>query len=347
MKKALITRLGAYGDVIMITPVIKWLKDSYYHVTVYTGDRGIAVLKNNPHIDEIIRYDKEGSHNPDIDADIERVKKEVNADWYCDFSESIEVNLAKHPKSPYYVYEKALRKDTSDVNYYEETFRWAKIPQYTVKSFNPELFFTDEEIIEAKKYIKPDKFNILWALSGSGCNKVYPWFDYVIGEILNNNKNVHFITVGDEKCKILEVHQKDQFDEENITNLSGNVGFRASMALSNLASLVVSPDTGVLHAAGSCSVPKIGILGHTTIENITKHFENDFSLEPEQEFCECAPCFRLIYDHKIQCPVDHLTGAAWCMAYGQPAQRLADQIQKVINGEESERNSKEYAWAKR
>ena len=42
------------------------------------------------------------------------------------------------------------------------------------------------------------------------------------------------------------------------------------MILTKLVDLVISPDTGVLHASGAFDTPKIGLLGHTTIENITK-----------------------------------------------------------------------------
>jgi ADP-heptose:LPS heptosyltransferase len=50
------------------------------------------------------------------------------------------------------------------------------------------------------------------------------------------------------------------------------------MALTKFVDLVISPDTGVLHASGCYDTPKIGLLGHTTIENITKYFKNDYSI---------------------------------------------------------------------
>ena len=98
------------------------------------------------------------------------------------------------------------------------------------------------------------------------------------------------------------------------------------MTLTKYVNLVIAPDTGVLHASGCYETPKIGILGHTNITNITKHFINDFSIEAE---CACAPCFHLIYDHDVQCPVDVVTRAAWCMSAGIPPEKLYARFKKV------------------
>jgi len=331
MKRALITRCGAFGDMIILTPVFRKLKELGYKTYIHTGDRGIQILKNNPHVDEVIRYDKEGVDNPNIQEDWDIVKKRINPEWYKNFSESIEINVALHARSPLYIYPKEQRAKKCDKNYYDETAKWAGLDLLRDGKILPELYFTESELKEAEKYVRKNMFNVLWCLSGSGNNKAYPWVDYVMGEILKNNKDIHFITIGDERCQLIE-----GLKDKNITNLSGVITYRTSMALTRKCELVVSPDTGVLHAAGSCSVPKIGILGHSTIENITKYFVNDYTLEADKQLCECSPCFYLIYDHKIQCPVDHLSGAAWCMANGQPAMRIANQIMRVKN--EAKRN---------
>ena len=170
--------------------------------------------------------------------------------------------------------------------------------------------------------MKAGKFNIIWQLSGSGRQKVYPWADYVMGEVLKNIDNVHFITLGDTNCQLLEC-----LIDKDITNLSGKISVRVAMCMTQYVDLVVSPDTGMLHASGCYETPKIGLLGHTTKENITKYFKNDYSIEAD---CPCAPCFRLIYNHDIQCPVEFLTRAAWCMAEGLPPEKVYERIASVI-----------------
>jgi len=62
-KKILIVRLDRIGDVLLSTPVIKAVRDAYpdsriaFMVRPYARD----IVEGNPHLDEVIIYDKEGS----------------------------------------------------------------------------------------------------------------------------------------------------------------------------------------------------------------------------------------------------------------------------------------------
>jgi ADP-heptose:LPS heptosyltransferase len=318
MKKVLIVRYGAYGDMIIITPAIKKLKEEGYYVILNTNKRGKEIFANNPNVDEYIMHDEEMA----IDAlhdHWEKLQKEVAPDRFINFGESIECNVALHPISPIYNYTKAERFALCNKNYYDVTEEWAGLKDCQKL---PELYFTPSELEEAKTHIRPGQFNILWQLSGSAKQKVYPWTDYVIGEILKNHKDIHIITTGDERCQLLE-----SVEDKDITNLSGRIPVRIAMCLTGFVDLVISPDTGVLHASGCYPTPKIGLLGHTTRTNITKYFINDYSLEAN---CACAPCMRLIYDHTVQCPVEVITGAAFCMAEGISPERLYDRINSII-----------------
>ncbi len=320
MKKALVIRWGAFGDCIIITPALKKLKELGYHVIMSTSQRGMQVFKNNPNIDEFIEgTDNEMSPN-ELLKYWDKLEKDIAPDKTINFSESIECSVAIHPVGPLYNAPKKERAEKCNKNYYDFTAEWAGLENC---SKLPELFFTQQEAEEVKLLVNTNKFNILWCMSGSGKQKVFPWTDYVIGEVLKTHKDIHFITIGDEKCQMLET-----LGNENITNLSGVISMRQAMHLTRWVDLVVSPDTGILHASGCYETPKIALLGHTTAENITKHFKNVTNIEAD---CECSPCFRLIYNHQIQCPVEPVTGAAWCMAEGIDPRRVYDAIERVYS----------------
>ena len=306
------------SDMLMITPVLRRLKELGYHNIVNTSERGIKILKNNPHVDEIIEGKDNTMQPEELVQYWKKLEKDIKPDKYINFSESIEVNVALHPTSPRYIYPKYEHYERCNHNYYDVTTKWANLDGCRRQ---PEMFFSKEEVEESKKYIKTDKFNIIWCLSGSGKQKVYPWTDFIVADVLRNFKDAHVITVGDLRCQLLET-----LGNERITNLSGEVNIRLAMCLTKYASLVVSPDTGILHASGCFQTPKIGLLGHTTRENITKYFDNDYSIEAD---CACSPCFRLIYDHNIQCPIEPVTHASWCMSEGIPPIRVYDRIKEV------------------
>ena len=320
-KRALIVRLGAYGDMIIITPILQYLKDNDYHITLNTSKRGLQLFKHDPRIDKFIEYKDNSVPLDKIHEHWDTQQAKFNADFYCNFSESIECNLAFQSRQPQYIFTKKERHDLCNKNYYDETARWAHLDIDTPR---PSLNFSDKEDSQAKSYVKRDKFNILWCLSGSGKNKVYPWTDHVMEKVIKQYPDVHFITIGDERCQILE-DVYERFSKENLTELSGKISIRESMCLTKHVDLVISPDTGVLHASGCYTTPKIGLLGHTTIENITKHFINDYSVESP---AECAPCYRLIYNYQVQCPIDPLTNASWCMNKISP-ERVYEQVVRV------------------
>ena len=323
-KTALVIRPGALGDMCIVSPVFKALKRDGYHITLQTGPRGHHVLKHNPYIDEWIMYEYEGKDNPDVEKQWEDLRKKLKPDYFKNFAESIEVNVSLHPRSPAYNFPKQERYERGNRNFYEVTEEWAEIK---LDQYYPDLYLQPEEEEAVGKYLNKSKLNVLWALSGSGGNKVYPYTEQIMVDLLKKYDDIHFMTVGNAKCKILE----GDTPIEGITNLSDKISFRDTIALCKLSDLVVSPDTGTLHAAGAFDTPKIGILGHTTIENVTKHFENDYSLEADEALSECSPCFRLIYSHFLQCPIDEATGGAFCMSKGQSAERLQKQIEKVLD----------------
>lgn len=321
-RTALIVRYGAFGDGIIMTPVIRKLKQMGYYVIANVSDRCMAVLKDNKNVDEFLYHETDSVACDKLTSHWLKLLSDIKPDKYINLSESLECKLALSPKDPAYIYSKQERIDLCSKNYYEETFKSAGL-DYDTEDLMPELFFDSSEIDACGRILDKDKFNILWCLSGSNKHKAYPYVETVIEEILDNNKNVRFITVGDDSCSIIEPKIGHA-----VTNLCGKISMRISLALTKHVDLVVSPDTGVLHASGCFDTPKIGLLGHTNIENITKHFKNDYSIESTSP---CSPCFRLIYDHTWQCPVDYVTGGCVCQAIGIPPETVVNQIQKVID----------------
>ena len=322
MKRIYLIRYGAYGDCLLITPVLRQLKKEGWHVILEYSDRGEPIFRNNPNIDEHIFYPANSVPFEELGDYWKSQEKKLKADKMINFSETIEVALALHPRSPKYNYTKTERYMLCNKNYYKYTMDYAKLE---CDDYTPELFFTKSEMLDCKQYFRSNKFNVLINLSGSGKHKAYPYMDQVMSKILGRIEDSHIITTGDYLCKLLESSGK------RVTHLAGEVGIRTVMALTSQVQLVISPDTGVLHASGCYPTPKIGILGHSTIENITRYFENDYSVQADSSKAECAPCFRMIYDMLQQCPRDMATGGAWCMSQGIDPNKILDRVYKIYD----------------
>lgn len=324
--KILIFRSGAYGDCLILTPIIRYLHSQGHELIVVTSKRGMEVFKNNPHISKLIQH-KEETPIEKLAENIEFLRKKFHCEKVLDFSESIEVALSQHPRSPNYKLSKPERIARFNRNFYEYSFDHVKefIDKQDSAFYCPELFFDKFELSEAAYHLQLGKFNILIGMSGSGSNKTWPWTEDLAHKICKLYPEVHIITVGDEKCRIIEPEL-----EGRITNLSGKIPMRMAMALTKLVDLVIAPDTGIIHAAGCFDTPKICLLGHNTIECITKHFVNDYSVESDPELAPCSPCLLLIYDKNMQCPLDETAGgASLCMAKGISLDRVYEKFEQV------------------
>jgi len=305
MKKACVLRWGAWGDLIMCSPLFKLLKKDGYHVTAHITKRAKDVLKGNPYIDEFIVYvddtvpfDKLGAYWDDLSKQYDR---------FINLSGSIEEGLLAAPWQDIYTWKKEERHKKLNVNYYDRTL---ELGGYPIKGRNGELYLTkdDEKIVRSRLKPYRDKFVILWSLSGSSYHKTYPFAEQVALRFLENHKDAQIICVGETLCYLLE------WDHRRSFNASGAWSMRTTMALTKYVDLVIGPETGVMNAAGCFDTPKIVFLSHSSEENLTKYWKNCTALHGE---AFCYPCHMLHYN-RDSCPHDSITTAPLCMARIKP-----------------------------
>ncbi len=331
--RVLIVRLGAFGDCLIVTPLIRHLKEiQKFEVYVLTSEgQGKQIFEGNTLIDKIIYHVKDSIPNDKLSEYFESVKDAYECDKVIDLCESIECRLALHPIDPRYKFTKPELMEICNKNYYEETFKIANEQGCNIgipNRRNPDMFFSEEEYDFINREMKHSigKFKILWGLSGSSRQKTYPT-DHMIkffDLLCRRYSDIEVFTVGDEICQLLEI----PFEEDKRFHRRAGVwNMRQSILASRFVDVVISPDTGLLHGSGCFPTPKIGLLTHTTIENITKHFDNDYSLEAKD--VSCAPCFHMVYNAPVQANLaeDHTT--PMCMMYGIPPEAIFEQVVKI------------------
>lgn len=349
--RVIVNRLGGFGDMLVITSLLRYLKQEGHEVYVLTQDQGMEILKNNPNVDKLIHHKRDSIQHDKLGEYFESIKKANECDKMVELSESIEVNLALHPSDPQYKYPKYERKKICNRNYYWETFSIARkqlwldiqnikdnqayepIDDVNQKLYNPDFYSTEEE----DKFIQEDiilpnigKKKILWGLSGSARQKTYP--PIYMKKVIDALPEYLHILVGAEHERILQwpfvlPQVKDQYP--NVIGRAGKYTMRESITAIKYVDLLIAPDTGLLHASGCFDTPKIGILTNTSKENITKYFKNDYSIESEN--IGCVPCFSLIYNAQIQCNFDDSKITPICMSLQSP-DKLISRIKEVLNG---------------
>jgi len=328
-KTYLIVRIGdAKGDVVVITPLIRYLKSLGHSVKVLTGACGREILHSDPFVDKIIEYRRNTVPLNALSDFFKKVAKEEGCDEIVDLCGSVESRIIFTANQPEYNYPKNERRAIAEKNMYEETFRIAGIDPINLSSadLRPHVFLTDQEELSNQRFRLPHlgRKKVVWALAGSSIHKAFPYVRDVIEDVVKINKWVQFFTVGGPECEILEL----ALVHPNVTLCSGKFSFRESMAMVKNADLVIAPETGLLHVAGCFKMPKIAIFSHTTHEVFTKHFLNCTPIEPK---VNCAPCFRFIQYPELECPIDPLTHAPACMGAGIIPDRITKAIVESLN----------------
>ena len=323
--RILVVRLAAIGDAIIITPLLRHLHNKGNEIVLLTSTTGMEVLKYNPHIELMIEHKRNSVTGDKLTSYFKDVAKENNCEKVIDLCESIECNLCFHPVQPEYNRSKQERTELANKNYYEETFVKAGVKPDSDETFIPELFFTDEEEEENARFRAEfvGKKIITWALAGSSLHKCYAHMQAIMSYILLKYPDIVFVTVGDAKCLIIEEGLK----HERVIRKSDRWTIRQSLCMVKNSFAVIAPDTGILHASGCFKVPKMGLLTATSKENISKHFYNDYSLESK---IPCSPCFRLIYDASVQCPLDPGTNLPFCSVFGIEPDLVIKQLEQLF-----------------
>ena len=322
--RILLVRIGAIGDMLIVTPLIRHMKQQGHEVYVLTKKIGLEVLAHNPNVDQLILHD-DAVPNRSLGEYFDFVGKENGCDKVIDLCESIESVLSLNPDDPAYNYPKYERAAQCNRNYYEFTFEKAGFDWKGV-DLRPEYFTIKDEEVENRslRVNHLGKLFIVWALAGSSINKTYPYVGQVISNLLKRHDDLVFVTMGKESCQILEVNIPEH---ERVLKMSGKWSLRQSLTMIKNCHVFIGPDTGTLHASGAWDLPKIGLLNSTTIENITKHFKNDFSIEAK---VPCAPCFRIINSPYAQCPIDNATRAPICATEGLDPALLQSRIEDIL-----------------
>lgn len=320
-KKACVVRYGGFGDMLQAACLFPELKRQGYHLTVMTTPRGHGVIAHDPNVDAFFIQDENQVPNQWLLPFWEHQAKRF--DKFINLSESIEGTLLAIPGRANHLWPQAVRHRNMNRNYQEFTAEVAELP------FVPEgrFYATPEEAESVNALLGDDDCpTVMFALSGSSQHKFYPWQDTVIARILTDHPTAKVFLVGDAACMILEAGWEN---EPRVICLSDKLSIRETLALAQRVDVVIGPETGVLNAVGyEVGVSKIVLLSHSSIENLTKHWINTFSLEPEG--APCYPCHRLHYGMKY-CSEHQETGAAMCQLSINP-ERVIEAVNTAIGG---------------
>lgn len=295
--RACIARYGAIGDAVQFTPLVRALAQDGYHVTLNMTEYAAPVFEQNPHVGNFIIQERDVIPNAELGEYWKEWEPEY--DRYINLSESVEGTLLKVEGRRDFYTSAGWRRNRCNVNYSEHTMALGGYPDH--QHHRGELYFSDRERRDRDQFRRElrDKFLILWGLNGTSAHKLYGPMRPLLEEWLPHNPDALVITLGDSRAQDLE------FQHPQVWEGAGEFSLRQVMALTEVANLVVGPESALTNFSSCFSTPKIPLLSHSTHENLCKHWENDYCLSPNPALAPCYPCHQLHYTPE-SCPQKEL-----------------------------------------
>ena len=280
LRVTVVRQLGGIGDFLMLSPVFRGLKEKYpgCHITFATdkfyGGGALPLLaRGNPYIDQIVLVDPH--------------------EFVCSPTRHVRQEYRNTPNHhvPHCVIETDLVMDLNVCCAITETAQqpavaehrtdiWCRTAQVFPSSKRPILVLTEEELAEGARWCQQhlgDGVRVGVVLSAADPARDWPHAAHFAVDLKEAGYRV---------CSI-DLHKRAH---PKIPAMLGMHIRKTAAAVAHLDA-VVSPDTGILHVAGTLGVPTLGLFGPTPgalrMREYPGSYSNPGALVP------CSPCWYL------------------------------------------------------
>ena len=303
IKKILVLRFSSIGDIVLTSPVIRCLKlqtNCSLHYLVMNKFK--QTLIGNPYVDKLISFEKEPQEVLDG-------LKEENYDYIVDLHKNIRTKrLLANLGKPYANFPKKNVEKWLFVN-----FKINKMPDVHIvdRYFEAlrELNVQNDQkgldyFIPEADHINPESFGLMpneyiaFGIGAAHNTKVMPTAE-MEKLLVQFDKKIALIGGPNEASK------GEHLANDKRVNFCGKLNINQTASLIKQASVVISPDTGIMHIAAALRKKIVSIWGNTVPafgmypyygKNKVDHFIS------EVEDLSCRPCSKIGYK---KCPKGH------------------------------------------
>lgn len=315
-----IARMGGIGDNLIAASVLRPLKRQGYMIEVITQKPHGVVFENNPFIDKLSIKD---ARNFPQGGGLEWQKffamRVDEYDHFVHLSHTVEHLCAFFPAQTAFWWPVEARRKIANRNYIEAAMDIACVPYEFGPLFFPTVDETDQAI-ETKGRV--DGKLVGWCLTGTRIDKAYSLAPTAIARIIKELGVTVFLFGApndkDRSCAIttFEEVERTNGSKAGLYNCISpdseqpTWGMRRSLTQAIHCDVMVGPDTGPMWACAFEKTPKVLLLSHASVHNISTHWENTAVLHADPFRVPCWPCHRLHDDPSTCVPNSRNNGAA-------------------------------------
>lgn len=290
MKKILIIRLGAIGDVVHTTNAYRAIKNKYPNVVVHymTTKTQACFLQNDKDIEKVIVVEK-SDLNFGKSNSLVRLLRAEKYDCVLNLQPNFNTRLLCFMAG---IFKQSIYKKSFKLHAVENFF---KVAQKYFKNIElppkMKIYLSEESIKFATQEFEQLPHPII-AFNAGGIisprqGRTYPvekWLE--LGQEINKKYGGTIVLTGTnvdyEFLKPLETLP-------NAKSYIGKTTLEQNAAIIGQCDLMISGDSGPLHIATALDVPSIGLYGSMPIERTGTYGENCVSIKSDMP---CVPCNR-------------------------------------------------------
>jgi heptosyltransferase-2 len=322
VKKILIIRLSSIGDIVLTSPVIRLLRESYPHAQIdfLVRKEYAELVKFDKNLSYVYQYDVKSGWKGlrEMKAFLSKQGFDVIIDLHRNFRSAYLRNISPGPSILKYnknrilkfllvkfkinLYSKYVGKALSVTRKYLAASKILGIPQNDLglKLHIPKVTRTKSEHLWSA--LEGENFRVIVAPGARHFTKCWPAAYYAeLTKKIYTRYNWRCIMLGslDEIPLLREI--RDLAGGEATDLAAGNITLLEAAGIIEKAPIFVSNDSGLMHIAAAFRKPQIAIFGSTTQE-LGFFPLNKKAIVIENETLPCRPCSHLGRD---SCPKGH------------------------------------------
>ena len=297
VNKILFITLSNIGDVVLTLPVFDYLKRHFPNarITVISGPRPGEIFRDNPGVYRHIVYDKNSSFREQfaLFKELQKEQFEVIIDFKNSFLGFI--LFARYKISPF-LHVPVFIRHMKDRHFYKLQKAMGDFSQSEARERKQSFFLNSS----AQEYVNQlfsehalAASDTVFVIAPGARSEVKRWPAEFFSELIRmliHETGGKIILVGDRgEMKLMEniIKMLPESCRGDVADFSGKTTITQTALIIKRARLLISNDSAVVHLAGYCNVPTIGIYGPTDETKYGPWSENFVEIKKE---ITCRPC---------------------------------------------------------
>jgi len=321
--KILLFKIGAIGDTLMTTPLIKQLRNNFKDAIIdyLIGSHSYGVLEGNEHLDNIMKFDEKIFFDRDLKKWIKLIfkirKRDYDVIFVLDkhwifnltaflFGVKKRIGFDRFGEGKFLTYKVPYFGRKHEIFYYLDLLRGLGIePDYD--DWQMEIFLDNKDLEFAEKFWNDNNLNDKVVVGicpggarniGVGDDDLRRWDTKKYIELIKKLKENDFevLLIGGKTDKEIE---DEILKEVKCVSAIGKTSLKESAALLKKCDVVICNDSGPMHLAAAVNKKVVSIFGPThPSEKAPLHKESKYIWKQ----IGCNPCYDLWGRYPKPCP---------------------------------------------